>query len=67
MDKPCQRMVIELSGKNRDEGAKQAVGGFLRIAVQRSVQIKMQGYELVGTEAFAARVEGRKCLHVHQR
>ena len=65
MDEPRQRMAIELSREDRDERTKQAVSG-PRTVVGRSVQIKMQGYELVCAEAFATGVQGPKCLHVHQ-
>jgi len=60
-------MAVELSRENRDERTKQVVGGLLPVVVQRFVYIKMQGDELVGTEAFPTRVEGGERLHVHQR
>lgn len=66
MDEPRQRMAIELSREDRDERTKQAVSGLHATVVRRSVQIKMQGDELVCAEAFATRVQGPKCLHVHQ-
>lgn len=66
LDKPCERMTVELLRENREERAKQAIGGLLR-TVQRLVQIKMEGDELVGTKKFATRVQGGKRLDVHQR
>lgn len=66
MDEPRQRMATEISRENRDERTKQAVSG-LHVFARRLVQIKMQGNELMGAEAFATRVKGPKCLHVHQR
>jgi len=60
-------MVIELLRENRNERTKWAIAGPLRVVVQGSVQIKMQGDELVGTEAFATGVKGSKCLCIHQR
>jgi len=65
MDEPRQRMAIELSREDRDERTKQAVSG-LHVVVGRSVQVKMQGDELVCAESFATRVKGLKRLHVHQ-
>ena len=65
MDKPCQRVAIELLREDRDERAKRVIAGPLRVVVQGPMQIKMQGDELVGTETLATRVKGRKCLHVY--
>lgn len=58
-------MAIELSRENRNERTKWVIAGLLYVVVQGSVQIKMQGDELVGTEAFATRVKGSKCLYIH--
>lgn len=65
MDKPCKRMAIELSREDRYKRAKKVVGG-VHIVIGRFVQVKVQGDELVGTEAFTTRVKGPKRLHVHQ-
>ena len=59
-------MAIELPRENRDEGTKRVTSGLLRI-VQWFVQIKMEGDELMGTEKFAAKIQGGNCLDVYQR
>jgi hypothetical protein len=59
-------VAIELPGKNRDEGTEKVITRLLS-TIQRLVQIKMERDELMGTETFATRVKGDKCLDVHQR